>query len=97
MLLWTTPRGRATSGWRRVSPWSPGPLAANQGLDNLFLVAGLLWGLVASASMHTPVLVFFLSCVIVAGVFGAATVSRGILLVQAFPAALALAAVILAR
>ena len=62
-------------------------LAANQGLYNGFLVAGLVWGLCSyQAAM------FFLCCVIVAGIFGAATVSRRILLVQSVPAALALLA-----
>ena len=69
-------------------------LAANQGLYNGFLAAGLVWGLVTD---QTQVKVFFLLCVIVAGVYGAATVSRRILLVQAVPAALGLAAVLAAR
>ena len=65
-------------------------LAANQGLYNGFLVAGLVWGLVSG---RTDVRVFFLVCVVVAGVYGAATVSKRILVVQAVPAAVALAAV----
>jgi putative membrane protein len=67
-------------------------LAANQGLYNGFLVAGLVWALVADDS---DVAVFFLACVVVAGLFGAATVSSRILLVQALPGAAALAAVLL--
>ena len=67
-------------------------LAANQGLYNGFLVAGLVWGLVAD---NTDVKVFFLLCVVVAGVYGAATVNKRILLVQAVPAALALGALAL--
>ena len=69
-------------------------LAANQGLYTGFLVAGLVWGLVAD---RTDVQVFFLGCVVVAGVFGAATVNRRILLVQALPAAVALVAVLVSR
>ena len=68
-------------------------LAANQGLYNGFLVAGLVWGLVVRTS--TDVKVFFLVCVVVAGVYGAATVNKRILVVQAVPAVLALAALAL--
>ncbi len=72
------------------------PLAANQGLYNGFLVAGLVWGLLAPDPVGFQVTVFFLGCVIVAGLFGAATVSRRILVVQALPAAIALVAVLVA-
>ena len=66
-------------------------LAANQGLYNGFLAAGLIWGLVAGIPAFAfEIKVFFLLCVIVAGVYGAVTVSRRILLVQAAPAAIAL-------
>ena len=65
-------------------------MAANQGLYNGFLSAGLVWGLVAPPQLGFPVKVFFLSCVVVAGLFGAATVSRRILIVQAPPPDLAL-------
>ena len=66
-------------------------LAANQGLYNGFLAAGLIWGLLhPNPAMAFQIKVFFLLCVIVAGLYGAATVSRKILLVQALPAALAL-------
>ena len=68
-------------------------LAANQGLYNGFLVAGLAWGLVGD---RTDVKVFFLACVVVAGLYGAATVNRRILLAQAAPALLALVAVLVA-
>lgn len=64
-------------------------MAANQGLYNGFLVAGLLWGLLLGTS-GVPVMIFFLSCVIVAGFYGAATVSRKIVWVQAVPAIAAL-------
>jgi putative membrane protein len=93
MFLWTTPRGRATFGTTREFAAESKSLAANQGLYNGFLVAGLVWGLITD---ETDVMVFFLSCVIVAGLYGAATVNRRILVVQAVPAALALAAVLAA-
>ena len=72
-------------------------LAANQGLYNGFLAAGLAWGLVAADPVGFQVRVFFLGCVVVAGLYGAATVSRRILLVQAIPAAVALLAVLAAH
>jgi putative membrane protein len=92
MFLWTTPTGRRTFGLDADFAERSRTLAANQGLYNGFLVAGLVWGLVA---WRTDVQVFFLLCVVVAGVYGAATVSRRILVVQAVPALLALGAVAL--
>jgi putative membrane protein len=92
MFLWTTPTGRRTFGLDPEFAEASRTLAANQGLYNGFLAAGLAWGLVAG---RTDVEVFFLACVVVAGVYGAATVNRRILLVQALPAALALVAVLL--
>ncbi len=94
MALWTTPRGRAAFGTDAEFAEASKTLAANQGLYNGFLVAGLVWGLVAD---KYDVQVFFLICVIVAGLYGAATVSRKILYVQALPAAVALAAVLVAN
>ncbi len=94
MVLWTRPAGRGTFGLDRQFAEDSKALAANQGLYNLFLVAGLVWGLVAE---RTDVQVFFLGCVVVAGLFGAATVSRRIFVVQAVPALLALGAIALAR
>jgi len=93
MFLWATPRGQKVFGRTAAEQESTKVLAANQGLYNGFLAAGLLWGLIAD---KTDVQVFFLLCVIVAGLYGAATVSRRILLVQALPAALALVAVLVA-
>ncbi|WP_411102785.1 DUF1304 domain-containing protein [Streptomyces sp. cmx-4-9] len=89
MFLWQRPPGRALSGFDADTARRTAPLAANQGLYNGFLAAGLVWSLV-TGSLATQV--FFLVCVIVAGVFGAATANRRILLVQALPAALALGA-----
>ena len=94
MFLWDTPYGRKTFRLTPEFSAASKALAANQGLYNGFLVAGLVWGLIAD---RTDVQVFFLGCVVVAGVFGAATVNRRILLVQALPAAVALAAVLITR
>ena len=96
MFLWRTPRGLRAFGTDQAFADASAALAANQGLYNGFLVAGLVWGLLASDPVGFPVRIFFLACVIVAGVYGAATVNRRILLVQAVPAALALAAVLVA-
>jgi putative membrane protein len=97
MFLWRTPHGRAIFGTDAEFAQRSAALAANQGLYNGFLAAGLVWGLIASGAVGFQAKVFFLACVIVAGVFGAATVNRRILLVQALPAVLALSAVLLAR
>jgi putative membrane protein len=96
MFLWRTPRGLRSFGIDQAFADRSASLAANQGLYNGFLVAGLVWGLLAAEPIGFQVTVFFLGCVIVAGVFGAITVSRRILVVQAVPAALALAAVLVA-
>ena len=96
MFLWRTPRGLKSFGTTQAFADESATLAANQGLYNGFLVAGLVWGLVASDPVGFQVKVFFLACVIVAGVYGAATVSRRILVVQAVPAAVALVAVLAA-
>ena len=96
MFLWRTPRGLRAFGTDQAFADASAALAANQGLYHGFLVAGLVWGLLASDPVGFPVRIFFLACVIVAGVYGAATVNRRILLVQAVPAALALAAVLVA-
>ena len=91
MVAWDQPLGRKTFGTSAEFAAASKALAANQGLYNGFLVAGLAWGLYLGDGGYA-VKVFFLACVIVAGVFGAATVSRRILYVQALPAALALIA-----
>jgi putative membrane protein len=96
MFLWTTPFGLRTFNLTPEVAASSAVLAANQGLYNGFLAAGLLWGLTAKESA-TTIKVFFLSCVIVAGLFGAATAKISILFVQALPAALALLAVLASR
>jgi putative membrane protein len=97
MFLWTKPRGLRTFGNSLEKATESAVLAANQGLYNGFLSAGLVWGLVHGVpAFALQIKTFFLICVIVAGVYGAATVSRKILFVQALPAALALIAVWLA-
>jgi putative membrane protein len=93
MFLWDTPRGRRVFNTTPEFAAASKTLAANQGLYNGFLAAGLVWGLILGAAGR-PVVIFFLGCVIVAGVYGAATVNRKILFVQAVPAALALLAVL---
>ena len=94
MVLWTKPAGRSAFGLTKEFAEETKALAANQGLYNGFLVAGLLWGLIDDDLAFK---VFFLGCVIVAGLFGAATINRRILLIQSAPAALAPGVVLLAR
>jgi putative membrane protein len=89
MFLWTKPAGRRAFGMSREQAEATKVLAANQGLYNGFLAAGLLWGLWLGAAGF-QIKVFFLICVIVAGIYGAATASKKILFVQALPAAIAL-------
>jgi len=96
MFLWDKPRGLRAFGQSLEAARGSKVLAANQGLYNGFLAAGLFWGLSLGAG-GMPVKVFFLGCVLAAGVFGAATANRRILFVQALPAALGLALVLLAR
>jgi putative membrane protein len=90
MFLWDKPRGMRTFGTTPEFAAASKSLAANQGLYNGFLAAGLIWGLFVG----DPVKIFFLGCVVVAGVFGAATANLKILWVQALPAAIALALVL---
>jgi putative membrane protein len=97
MFLWTKPLGLKAFRQTPEKAAESKVLAANQGLYNGFLAAGLVWGLVHPTSAFAiQIKVFFLVCVIVAGVFGAATVSRRILYVQAAPAAIALLLLLLA-
>src|SRR5205807_1212484 len=97
MFLWTRPLGLKTFGQSLEKATDSAVLAANQGLYNGFLAAGLIWGLVhPTPGVGLQIKIFFLLCVVVAGAYGAATVSRKILLVQAAPAALALIALWLA-
>ena len=97
MFLWTTPRGLRTFGNTLEQAQQSASLAMNQGLYNGFLAAGLIWGIILGTGGF-GVKVFFLACVIIAGVFGFATTKkRTILLFQALPALIALILVWLAR
>ena len=91
MLLWTKPAGLKAFGLTPEKAADSAALAANQGLYNGFLAAGLIWGLVhGNPGFAFQIKTFFLLCVIAAGVYGAVSVSRQILYVQAVPAAIAL-------
>ncbi|MEO8297305.1 MAG: DUF1304 domain-containing protein [Burkholderiales bacterium] len=96
MFLWTRPTGRRTFGLTPEFAEATKTLAANQGLYNGFLAAGLLWGLWLD-EVGVPIQLFFLLCVVVAGVFGALTVGRKVLFVQALPGALAMLMVVASR
>jgi putative membrane protein len=95
MFLWTKPLGLKVFRNTPEKAELTKVLAANQGLYNGFLVAGLVWGLYLGAAGR-DIKLFFLGCVIVAGVYGAYSVSRRILVVQALPAAIALGLVLAA-
>lgn len=96
MFLWTKPAGRRVFRTTPEFAQASATLAANQGLYNGFLAAGLLWGLWLGDA-GTAIRLFFLGCVVVAGVYGAATVGRRILYVQALPALVALVLTVVAR
>ena len=90
MFLWTTPRTRAAFGMSAEQAEQTKVLAANQGLYNGFLAAGLIWSLLAPAAYARELALFFLACVLVAGLYGGATANKRIWLLQALPAAIAL-------
>jgi len=97
MFLWTTPRGMRAFGLKPEQAEQTRVMAANQGLYNGFLAAGLIWSLLhPDAAIAFQLKLFFLGCVVVAGLYGGATASRKIFVIQALPAALALIAVVLA-
>ncbi|MCR4520068.1 MULTISPECIES: DUF1304 domain-containing protein [Bosea] len=93
VVWWDTPRGHKAFGLTPDFAARTKVLAANQGLYNGFLVAGLIWGLWLGPEGFA-IKLFFLACVLIAGLFGAATASRKILYIQALPAALAIAALL---
>jgi putative membrane protein len=97
MFLWTTPTGQRVFGRTAEEQASSKVLAANQGLYNGFLAAGLVWSLVAGAPIALSIRLFFLGCVVVAGIYGGLTASRRILVAQALPAAIALAVTLAIR
>lgn len=96
MFLWTQPPGLRACGLTPEFAQETAVLAANQGLYNGFLAAGLIWGLLLKDEGY-GVRVFFLACVIVAGIFGGITAKPSILYIQAAPAVVALAATLWAR
>lgn len=94
MFFWDHPFGRKRFGMTAEYSKASATLAANQGLYNGFLAAGLVWGLISN---NFPVKIFFLVCVVIAGIYGGFTAKRSILYMQALPGLLALLAVYLAR
>jgi len=92
MVLWEKPFGLRAFRLTPQQAAQTSALAKNQGLYNGFLVAGLAWALLQDGTMRRAIATFFLACVAVAGVFGAATVSRRILFIQTLPAAAGLVA-----
>lgn len=93
MFLWNKPAGLKAFGQTQEMADATKVLAANQGLYNGFLAAGLFWGLV---TQNREFMLFFLACVLVAGIYGGLTAARKILFVQALPAAVAIALVLAA-
>jgi len=96
MFLWDKPAGRRAFGLTPEFAAQSKVLAANQGLYNGFLAAGLIWGLIlGNAAEGTHVKTFFLACILVAGVYGGFTATRKVLWIQAMPALIGLALVLL--
>ncbi|HVC16796.1 MAG TPA: DUF1304 domain-containing protein [Rhodanobacter sp.] len=96
MFLWDKPTGRRAFGLTAEFAAQTKTLAANQGLYNGFLAAGLIWGLSLGNAAGFDVKLFFLGCVLVAGIFGGLTASRKILWIQALPALTGLVLTLLA-
>lgn len=94
MFMWETDRARKAFGTTPDFARQTKVLAANQGLYNGFLAAGLIWG-VTLGEAGDPIKLFFLGCVAIAGLYGGLTASRRIMLVQTVPAAIAALAVVL--
>lgn len=95
MFLWEKPQGRRAFGLTPEFAQQSKVLAANQGLYNGFLAAGLFWGLALGTTAGWSIKVFFLLCVLVAGLYGAATANKRILFIQAVPAAIGLLLLVL--
>ncbi len=91
MFLWTGPVGQRVFQRTPEEQQQTAVLAANQGLYNGFLVAGLVWSLIAAPAIAIPVRIFFFACVVVAGLYGGATVNKRIAVIQAGPALIGLA------
>lgn len=94
MFLWDKPAGLRAFGQTQEAATASKVLAANQGLYNGFLAAGLFWGLSLGTNGHR-IKIFFLLCVLVAGIYGAATANKGILFIPALPAAVGLVLLLL--
>ena len=94
IFLWDKPMGLKAFGQTKEAATKSKVLAANQGLYNGFLAAGLLWGLLRGAD-GLEIKIFFLICIIIAGIFGAATANKKILYIQAVPAAIGLVLVLI--
>jgi putative membrane protein len=94
IVLWDKPAGRRIFGMTEEQARQTAVLAANQGLYNGFLAAGLVWGLLHT-TCGSQIIIFFLGCVVIAGVFGAVTANRSILWVQGLPGAMVLLLVLL--
>jgi putative membrane protein len=95
MFLWTTPRGRRAFGTTPEFAEQSKVLAANQGLSHGFLAAGLIWGLTLGPAGY-GIKLFFLGCILVAGLYGGFTATRKILFIQAIPAAISMGVLLLA-
>src|SRR5262249_51979633 len=90
MFLWTKPKGRKTFGTTEEFAQASKVLAANQGLYNGFLAAGLTWSALAPEPLARPLAIYFAGCVLVAGLYGGSTAHKRIFVVQALPGAIAL-------
>jgi len=95
IVLWGKPAGRRIFGMSEEQARQTAVLAANQGLYNGFLAAGLVWGLLLHTACGRQIIIFFLGCVIIAGIFGAITARKSILWLQGLPGAIALSLVLL--
>jgi putative membrane protein len=96
MFLWTTPRARKSFGTSLEFAQASRSLAANQGLYNGFLAAGLIWGLLQpDPALARQILLFFLGCILIAALYGGLTAKRSILWIQGLPALLTLAVLLL--
>lgn len=96
-FLWKTARGRKAFKTTPEQAAVTHPMAINQGVYNLFLAGGLVWSLLAADALAFQLQLFFLSCVVIAGVVGAVTALRQILFIQALPALVALVLILIAR
>ncbi len=97
MFMWNTPKGRKAFGMTEEFAKTTSVLAKNQGLYNGFLAAGLVWSFFSPEEVALSLRIFFLSCVVVAGIYGGITVNKKIAILQAIPAFLALCLLLVGR